>query len=296
MNKIHPKTKNEKKFEQWLLQQYGMTNKEQREYTFKGNLLSLGEIALSAWGIEGAGATKLVVPGKFLASNADDSAKKALQQDTIEDAMEGTLKKEAENLFDCMNVEDKVRYLAWERAHANGIIPENPDIYVRFGYLLDKGVGYDNAYFLATLDRNIYEAFDEDEIIKLITNVENYASTLSKSKRNPAVAGVYNKLTGEYFYGVNSKYKNVPELAPQLKEYFDNMPEDVLKSYVDMTVAPGTHAEILALNDALWATPSASIDDFLLYVMHGNNKDYGMPFIRCPHCQWISQQFYSIYK
>ena len=87
-------TKNEKKFEQWLLQQYGMTNKEQREYTVKGNLLSLGEIALSAWGIEGAGATKLVVPGKFLASNADDSAKKALQQDTIEDAVEGTLKKE----------------------------------------------------------------------------------------------------------------------------------------------------------------------------------------------------------
>ena len=87
-------TKNEKKFEQWLLQQYGMTNKEQREYTVKGNLLSLGEIALSAWGIEGAGATKLVVPGKFLASNADDTAKKALQQDTIEDAVEGTLKKE----------------------------------------------------------------------------------------------------------------------------------------------------------------------------------------------------------
>ena len=94
MTKENSFTKNEKKFEQWLLQQYGMTNKEQREYTVKGNLLSLGEIALSAWGIEGAGATKLVVPGKFLASNADDTAKKALQQDTIEDAVEGTLKKE----------------------------------------------------------------------------------------------------------------------------------------------------------------------------------------------------------
>ena len=94
MTKESSFTKNEKKFEQWLFAQYGMTNKEQREYTFKGNLLSLGEIALSAWGIEGAGATKLVVPGKFLASNADDSAKKALQQDTIEDAVEGTLKKE----------------------------------------------------------------------------------------------------------------------------------------------------------------------------------------------------------
>ena len=94
MTKENSFTKNEKKFEQWLLQQYGMTKKEEREYTVKGNLLSLGEIALSAWGIEGAGATKLVVPGKFLASNADDTAKKALQQDTIEDAVEGTLKKE----------------------------------------------------------------------------------------------------------------------------------------------------------------------------------------------------------
>ena len=94
MTKENSFTKNEKKFEQWLLQQYGMTKKEEREYTFKGNLLSLGEIGLSAWGIASAGATKLVVPGKFLASNADDSAKKALQQDTIEDAVEGTLKKE----------------------------------------------------------------------------------------------------------------------------------------------------------------------------------------------------------
>ena len=48
MNKIHPKTKNEKKFEQWLLQQYGMTNKEQREYTLKGNLESLWEIFSAA--------------------------------------------------------------------------------------------------------------------------------------------------------------------------------------------------------------------------------------------------------
>ena len=79
MTKENSFTKNEKKFEQWLLQQYGMTNKEQREYTVKGNLLSLGEIALSAWGIEGAGATKLVVPGKFIARNANNTAEKLYQ-------------------------------------------------------------------------------------------------------------------------------------------------------------------------------------------------------------------------
>ena len=79
MTKENSFTKNEKKFEQWLLQQYGMTKKEQREYTVKGNLLSLGEIALSAWGIEGAGATKLVVPGKFIARNANNTDEKLYQ-------------------------------------------------------------------------------------------------------------------------------------------------------------------------------------------------------------------------
>ena len=111
MTKENSFTKNEKKFEQWLLQQYGMTNKEQREYTVKGNLLSLGEIGLSAWGIASAGATKLVVPGKFLASNADDTAKKALQQDTIEDAVEGTLKKEAVDIAEDLKFIKKEEFL-----------------------------------------------------------------------------------------------------------------------------------------------------------------------------------------
>ena len=79
MTKENSFTKNEKKFEQWLLQQYGMTKKEEREYTFKGNLLSLGEIGLSAWGIASAGATKLVVPGKFIARNANNTAEKLYQ-------------------------------------------------------------------------------------------------------------------------------------------------------------------------------------------------------------------------
>ncbi len=48
MTKENSFTKNEKKFEQWLLQQYGMTNKEQREYTLKGNLESLWEIFSAA--------------------------------------------------------------------------------------------------------------------------------------------------------------------------------------------------------------------------------------------------------
>ncbi len=203
---------------------------------------------------------------------------------------------ESESLFYHMSREDKKRYIAWEQGRANGITPDNPDAYVRFGYLLDRGVDYDNAYFLATLDRNIYEAFDEDEIVKLITNVEDYASTLSWRKRRPAVAGIYNKRTGEFFYATNLKSIEPPDLAPQLEKFYNNMPLDVFQSYAEQTLGAGTHAEVVALNEALWSDPLASIDDFLVYVIHGDKAQYGIPFQRCPHCQWITQQFYSIYR
>ena len=48
MTKENSFTKNEKKFEQWLLQQYGMTKKEERGYTLEGNLDSLWEIFSAA--------------------------------------------------------------------------------------------------------------------------------------------------------------------------------------------------------------------------------------------------------
>ena len=46
-------------------------------------------------------------------------------------------------LFKYMSLEDQRRYIVWEQAHANGITPDNPDVYIRFGYLLDKGVDFE---------------------------------------------------------------------------------------------------------------------------------------------------------
>ena len=88
MNKMHPKTKNEKKFEQWLLQQYGMTNKEQREYTVKGNLESLWEIFSAA---------DMVLLVKALPNIGKNLAKlgKNVGDDVAEEAIEKTVKKEA---------------------------------------------------------------------------------------------------------------------------------------------------------------------------------------------------------
>ncbi len=48
MNKMHPKTKNEFQFENWLFEQYDMTKKEERGYTLEGNLESLWEIFSAA--------------------------------------------------------------------------------------------------------------------------------------------------------------------------------------------------------------------------------------------------------
>ena len=88
MNKMHPKTKNEKKFEQWLLQQYGMTKKEEREYTLEGNLDSLWEIFSAA---------DMVLLVKALPNIGKNLAKlgKNVGDDVAEEAIEKTVKKEA---------------------------------------------------------------------------------------------------------------------------------------------------------------------------------------------------------
>ena len=88
MTKESSFTKNEKKFEQWLFAQYGMTNKEQREHTLKGNLESLWEIFSAA---------DMVLFARGLPSIGKELAqlgKKAVD-DVAEEAIEKTVKKEA---------------------------------------------------------------------------------------------------------------------------------------------------------------------------------------------------------
>ena len=94
MTKENSFTKNEKKFEQWLLQQYGMTKKEEREYTVKGNLLSLGEIAEGYFTITGIGAIKKGIA--YLAANkiSKETLLKAFLGQT-DDMVRNVAKKEA---------------------------------------------------------------------------------------------------------------------------------------------------------------------------------------------------------
>ena len=100
MNKLHPKTKNEKKFEQWLLQQYGMTNKEQREYTLKGNLESLWEIfsaadmVLFARGLSSIGKELAQLGKKAVDDVAEEAIEKTVKTEVTEEMAENTAKKE----------------------------------------------------------------------------------------------------------------------------------------------------------------------------------------------------------
>ena len=100
MNKMHPKTKNEKKFEQWLLQQYGMTNKEQREYTLKGNLESLWEIfsaadmVLFARGLPSIGKELAQLGKKAVDDVAEEVVEKTVKTEVAEEVAENTTKKE----------------------------------------------------------------------------------------------------------------------------------------------------------------------------------------------------------
>ena len=100
MNKMHPKTKNEFQFEKWLLQQYGMTNKEQREYTVKGNLESLWEIfsaadmVLFARGLPSIGKELAQLGKKAVDDVAEEAIEKTVKKEAAEEMAESTAKKD----------------------------------------------------------------------------------------------------------------------------------------------------------------------------------------------------------
>ena len=105
-NKMHPKTKNEFQFEQWLFEQYGMTSKEKTENTLMGNLNVLLEVsdvidivALPVGAI--AVGAKLVgkkvikeVGEKAVKEVAEETVEKTVKREVAEEAVEKTVKTE----------------------------------------------------------------------------------------------------------------------------------------------------------------------------------------------------------
>ena len=114
MNKMHPKTKNEFQFEQWLFEQYGMTSKEKTENTLMGNLnvllevsdvidiaaLPVGAIAVGAK-LFGKKIGKKVIKEvgeelgeKAVKEVAGETVEKTMKKEAAEEAVEKTVKTE----------------------------------------------------------------------------------------------------------------------------------------------------------------------------------------------------------
>ena len=100
MNKMHPKTKNEFQFENWLFEQYGMTKKEERGYTVKGNLESLWEIfsaadmVLFARGLPSIGKELTQLGKKAVDDVTEEVVEKTVKTEVTEEMAENTAKKE----------------------------------------------------------------------------------------------------------------------------------------------------------------------------------------------------------
>ena len=87
MNKMHPKTKNEFQFEQWLFEQYGMTSKEKTENTLMGNLnvlLELSDVIDIAALPVGAIAVGAKLVGKKVIKEVGEKAVKEVVEETVE--------------------------------------------------------------------------------------------------------------------------------------------------------------------------------------------------------------------
>ncbi len=108
MKALHPRTKNEMKFELWALEQYGMTKGEERGYTLEGSIKSLWELEMAAEKvlfIKGlpALAKETALLGKNILNNDVDTSLGIVAgnggrrqvQNTVEDAVENVVKKEA---------------------------------------------------------------------------------------------------------------------------------------------------------------------------------------------------------
>lgn len=104
-------------------------------------------------------------------------------------------------------------------------------------------------------DSKIFKELDKKVTEKLNSYLEQIHDkrnlSVTRNTVGPAVAGVYNKATGKYYYGINNINGELPEIVhPYILNKVDTMPEEVLESYTK-TLGAGSHAECNALNEAL---------------------------------------------
>ncbi len=141
--------------------------------------------------------------------------------------------------------------------------------------------------------------FTVDEINKLKSTVINEGQMLkdmglTNDQLGPAIAGAYDRITGKIYTAINDYDGKVPtKSAPIIRERIENMPPEVLDSYIK-TKGAGSHAEIYAANKLLLDNPNAELSDIAIYVNRtlGTSKPViEIPFVTCPHCRYILEGF-----
>ncbi|URZ08850.1 YwqJ-related putative deaminase [Clostridium felsineum] len=159
--------------------------------------------------------------------------------------------------------------------------------------------------------------------MKIASDPKN--KSLSKNRLKPAFSTSYNLKTGKYYYARNLTREEVRVgdviYHPYITGRIQSMPKEIYESYKDMTVAAGSHAECLSLNESLLdefcienkidrstltqeivdklykespnmfkQSPSDTVIDVVnSYPLNKSNlAESGNPMPRCPHCKYIT--------
>ncbi|PEX03838.1 toxin [Bacillus cereus] len=153
---------------------------------------------------------------------------------------------------------------------------------------------------------DIVENFNsiETTLIKIAVHIENeyrdnvqiehlnYSNKQKKTEMKnigPAIAVAYNTSSKSYHVAINHFNGNLPEdMVSNMRARLDQMPKDVLESYVKFTKGAGSHAEVYAANEVLVSDQ----EDLTIYVNRTNNEKPDSraeirPFKTCPHCGYI---------
>lgn len=104
--------------------------------------------------------------------------------------------------------------------------------------------------------------------------------------RGPVLSGVLDTQTGHICYGFNGA---VPaKLHTTLAARLMARSVDDWAALYHKSAGAGTHAEFVALNEALLTRPNASIGEFMIYNLRRNGSRRGQPIPRCPHCETLT--------
>ncbi|MGG0277492.1 YwqJ-related putative deaminase [Bacillus rhizoplanae] len=181
-------------------------------------------------------------------------------------------------------IDDKIKNVEGSLAKGTGEVSNSGENLSRIEYL-----------------RNKYGRFTPQELnyrINLRGTVAQEVEILHKlgiykREMGSAVTRIFDKTTGKYYFGINNTSGKIPEeLHPLIEQRIINMPKNIKEGYT-FTYEEGSHAEVYLLNQALLASPQASVSNFTTHIVRSGKelKPAAMMMPTCPHCNFITEGF-----